>query len=93
MTGPHPAVAATRVAVRAELSALPAGALVLVACSGGADSLALAAAAAFEAPRAGLRAGRWWWTTPCRRAPATSPPARPRPVATTWASPPSTSCR
>ena len=29
----------------------------LVACSGGADSLALAAAAAFEAPRAGLRAG------------------------------------
>ena len=36
---------------------LPAGALVLVACSGGADSLALAAATAFEAPRAGLRAG------------------------------------
>ena len=31
--------------------------LVLVACSGGADSLALAAAVAFEAPRAGLRAG------------------------------------
>jgi tRNA(Ile)-lysidine synthase len=30
---------------------------VLVACSGGADSLALAAAAAFEAPRAGLCAG------------------------------------
>jgi tRNA(Ile)-lysidine synthase len=30
---------------------------VLVACSGGADSLALAAAAAFEASRAGLRAG------------------------------------
>ncbi len=57
MTGPHPAVAATRVAVRAELTTLPAGALVLVACSGGADSLALAAATAFEAPRAGLRAG------------------------------------
>jgi tRNA(Ile)-lysidine synthase len=57
MTGPHPAVAATRVAVRAELSTLPAGALVLVACSGGADSLALAAATAFEAPRAGLRPG------------------------------------
>ncbi len=34
-----------------------AGALVLVALSGGADSLALAAATAFEAPRAGLRAG------------------------------------
>ncbi len=33
------------------------GDLVLVACSGGADSLALAAAVAFEAPRAGLRAG------------------------------------
>ncbi|WP_336660930.1 tRNA lysidine(34) synthetase TilS [Leucobacter sp. USHLN153] len=33
------------------------GSLVLVALSGGADSLALAAAAAFEAPRAGLRAG------------------------------------
>jgi tRNA(Ile)-lysidine synthase len=57
MTGPHPAVAATRVAVRAGLSSLPSDALVLVACSGGADSLALAAATAFEAPRAGLRAG------------------------------------
>ncbi len=33
------------------------GALVLVGLSGGADSLALAAATAFEAPRAGLRAG------------------------------------
>ena len=32
-------------------------ALVLVACSGGADSLALAAAAAFVAPRLGLRVG------------------------------------
>jgi tRNA(Ile)-lysidine synthase len=31
--------------------------LVLVALSGGADSLALAAAAAFEAPRAGIRSG------------------------------------
>jgi tRNA(Ile)-lysidine synthase len=37
---------------------VPAGAaLVLVALSGGPDSLALAAATAFEAPRAGLRAG------------------------------------
>jgi len=33
------------------------GGLVLVALSGGADSFALAAATAFEAPRAGLRAG------------------------------------
>jgi len=33
------------------------GGLVLVALSGGPDSLALAAATAFEAPRAGLRAG------------------------------------
>lgn len=57
MTGPHPAVAAARAAVRDALAGLPAGALVLVACSGGADSLALAAAAAFVAPRAGLRAG------------------------------------
>ncbi len=31
--------------------------VVLVACSGGADSLALAAATAFEAPRSGVRAG------------------------------------
>ncbi|WP_223695277.1 tRNA lysidine(34) synthetase TilS [Leifsonia poae] len=36
---------------------LAEGALVLVGLSGGADSLALAAAVAFEAPRAGLRAG------------------------------------
>ncbi|MFP3466459.1 tRNA lysidine(34) synthetase TilS [Leifsonia sp. SIMBA_070] len=36
---------------------LTAGALVLVGLSGGADSLALAAATAFEAPRAGFRAG------------------------------------
>lgn len=55
--GPDPAVARCRRAVRVALSDLTAGDLVLVACSGGADSLALAAAAAFEAPRAGLRAG------------------------------------
>jgi tRNA(Ile)-lysidine synthase len=36
---------------------LPGGALVLVGCSGGPDSLALAAATAFEAPKLGLRAG------------------------------------
>ena len=57
MTGPAPAVAAVRLAVRADLADLPPGALVLVACSGGPDSLALAAATAFAAPRAGLRAG------------------------------------
>ncbi len=44
-------------AVRQHLAELPTGGLALVACSGGADSLALAAAAAFEAPRAGLQAG------------------------------------
>ena len=57
--GPHPAVAEIRLAVRRSLDAagLAAGDLVLVACSGGADSLALAAALAFEAPRAGLRGG------------------------------------
>ncbi|GAA4685249.1 tRNA lysidine(34) synthetase TilS [Streptomyces chumphonensis] len=71
--GPHPAVAAIRLAVRRTLqdvladaadgTAAPAGSppppapLVLVACSGGADSMALASALAFEAPRIGLRAG------------------------------------
>ena len=52
-----PAMADVRRAVRASLDGLPSDALVLVALSGGADSLALAAATAFEAPRAGLRAG------------------------------------
>jgi tRNA(Ile)-lysidine synthase len=52
-----PSVAAVRNAVRAALRSLPAPSVVLVACSGGADSLALAAATAFVAPRAGLRAG------------------------------------
>jgi tRNA(Ile)-lysidine synthase len=55
--GPHPAVAAVRHAVRASLSELAPGDLVLAACSGGADSLALAAALAFEAPKAGVLAG------------------------------------
>ena len=55
--GPTPAVAAVRLAVRRGLADLAAGDLVLVAASGGADSLALAAATAFEAPRLGLRAG------------------------------------
>ncbi len=55
--GPHPAVAAIRHAVRASLSALAPGDLVLAACSGGADSLALAAAVVFEAPKLGILAG------------------------------------
>jgi tRNA(Ile)-lysidine synthase len=54
--GPAPPVAALRLAVRSALD-LPSGSLVLVACSGGADSLALASAVAFVAPRTGLRAG------------------------------------
>jgi tRNA(Ile)-lysidine synthase len=52
-----PAVADVRNAVRASVADLAPGSLVLAACSGGADSLALAAALAFIAPRAGLRAG------------------------------------
>ncbi|OEJ25745.1 tRNA lysidine(34) synthetase TilS [Streptomyces agglomeratus] len=82
--GPHPAVAAIRLAVRRVLHDVltditdstgitpramaggPPGAaphepppapLVLVACSGGADSMALASALAFEAPKLGIRAG------------------------------------
>jgi tRNA(Ile)-lysidine synthase len=55
--GPHPAVAAVRGCVRACLADLAPGDLVLAACSGGADSLAMAAALAHEAPRVGLRGG------------------------------------
>ncbi|MFI8926830.1 tRNA lysidine(34) synthetase TilS [Streptomyces sp. NPDC053474] len=90
--GPHPAVAAIRLAVRrvlhdvltdvaaqreldsphaphADAHASPTARptppaheplpspLVLVACSGGADSMALASALAFEAPKLGIRAG------------------------------------
>jgi tRNA(Ile)-lysidine synthase len=55
--GPSPAVAQVRNAVRAGLADLAAGQLVLAACSGGADSLAMSAALAFVAPRLGLRAG------------------------------------
>src|SRR5512139_1867907 len=57
MSALPPPVAAVRAAVRTALGGLPPGALVLVACSGGPDSLALAAATGFVAPRAGLRAG------------------------------------
>ena len=54
---PDAATAAVRVAVRHVLGDRSPGDLVLVACSGGADSLALAAATAVEAPASGLRAG------------------------------------
>lgn len=57
MAGPAREVAATRSAVRVALDDLPTGARVLVACSGGADSLALAAATGFVAGRQGWRAG------------------------------------
>ncbi|MEU8661030.1 tRNA lysidine(34) synthetase TilS [Actinoplanes philippinensis] len=49
-----PPVAAVRMAVRRGLADLPAEALILVACSGGADSLALASAAQFCGRRVGL---------------------------------------
>ncbi|MFJ5675106.1 tRNA lysidine(34) synthetase TilS [Streptomyces sp. NPDC093097] len=64
--GPHPAVAAIRLAVRRVLHDVlnhhcvqdrHDAPLVLVACSGGADSMALASALAFEAPKLGVRAG------------------------------------
>jgi tRNA(Ile)-lysidine synthase len=64
--GPHPAVAAIRLAVRRVLHDVlnhhlaqegHGSPLVLVACSGGADSMALASALAFEAPKLGVRAG------------------------------------
>jgi tRNA(Ile)-lysidine synthase len=44
----HPSLAAVRAGVRRSLAGLEPGATVLVACSGGADSLALLAAAVFE---------------------------------------------
>jgi tRNA(Ile)-lysidine synthase len=54
-----PPMADVRRAVRETLAAagVVSGDLVLVACSGGADSLALAAATAFEGKRAGIRVG------------------------------------
>ena len=65
--GPAPAVAEVRRAVRPFMAALRRDTpqesphrgqgRVIVACSGGADSVALAAAVAFEAPRAGVPAG------------------------------------
>src|SRR5205823_9700724 len=50
-----PALAQVRSAVRAALA--DSSSSIVVACSGGADSLALAAAVAFEAPRAKRLAG------------------------------------
>lgn len=55
--GPAPPVARVRRAVRAALGGLAVDRALLVACSGGPDSLALAAALAFEAPRAGRSGG------------------------------------
>jgi tRNA(Ile)-lysidine synthase len=55
--GPHPAVAAVRLAVRRALERYPAELPALVACSGGADSVALAAAVAFEGRRTGRPVG------------------------------------
>lgn len=50
-----PATAAVRLAVRAAIAAVPDDRAVLVACSGGADSLALLAAAVFETRRREVR--------------------------------------
>ncbi|MCR1783542.1 tRNA lysidine(34) synthetase TilS [Nocardioides carbamazepini] len=53
--GLHPAIAAVRRGVRRSLAELDPGSGVLVACSGGADSLALLSATVFEGHKAGLR--------------------------------------
>jgi tRNA(Ile)-lysidine synthase len=58
MAALDPAVAAVRAAVRSGVRGLGhPGGLALVACSGGPDSMALAAAAAFVLPRLGWRVG------------------------------------
>jgi tRNA(Ile)-lysidine synthase len=51
----HPAVAAVRLGVRRMLADVEPGEPVVVACSGGADSLALLAATVFEARKPGWR--------------------------------------
>jgi len=57
VAGPSREIAAVRVAVRRALSAGRREHRCLVACSGGADSLSLAAAARFVAPRLGIGCG------------------------------------
>ena len=57
MTGPHPAVAAARAAVREAVEGLEIGTRLWVACSGGPDSLALTAATAWVARKEGFVAG------------------------------------
>jgi tRNA(Ile)-lysidine synthase len=51
----HPAVAVVRAGVRRALDGLEPGTTVMVACSGGADSLALLSAAVFEGHKEALR--------------------------------------
>ena len=63
----HPAVAAVRLAVRRGLADLDPGATVIVACSGGADSLALLAATVFEARGPAGASSAPPSTTGCRR--------------------------
>jgi tRNA(Ile)-lysidine synthase len=57
VSGPDQATAAIRLAVREVLDECEPGERVLVALSGGPDSMALAAACAFEAPRRAVSAG------------------------------------
>ncbi|KGN38145.1 tRNA lysidine(34) synthetase TilS [Knoellia subterranea] len=57
MSGPHPSTAKIRYAVRAALADLAPSHLVLVACSGGGDSMALAEAVAHEQRHATWRGG------------------------------------
>ncbi|WP_404380642.1 tRNA lysidine(34) synthetase TilS [Knoellia locipacati] len=57
MSGPHPSTAKIRYAVRSALADLPPGSVVLVACSGGGDSMALAEAVAHEQRHASWSGG------------------------------------
>ncbi|GGB75439.1 tRNA(Ile)-lysidine synthetase [Knoellia flava TL1] len=57
MSGPHPSTATIRYAVRSTLADLAPGDVVLVACSGGGDSMALAEAVAHEQRHASWRGG------------------------------------